>query len=112
MRAGSVRRRLIPIRRYGDATKGNSTRGKSPMNQPQLVWSGKEIPLATALSSGEVMSSVATLNMNSKDFEMHQYRGFTSMSALDRTDNDYSIMAKQGAFQSPIDFIKYKSPDG
>src|SRR4051794_24565190 len=63
------------------------------MSAPQLTWSGREIQLATAMSSHELMSSVATLNLQNKDFELHTYRGFTSMSALDRTDNDYSIMA-------------------
>ncbi|MDY3557438.1 hypothetical protein R5W24_006629, partial [Gemmata sp. JC717] len=86
--------------------------GGLKVSEAQLVWSGKEIPLATALSSAEMMTSVAQLVLHNKEFRIHFYRGFTSFSAIDRTDSDYSIMAKMGSFQTPVDFIKHQSPTG
>lgn len=82
------------------------------MSQLQLVWSGKEIELATAMSSAELMTSVAHLNLQNKEFHLHLYRESSSLSAIDRTDSDYSIMAKMGSFQTPVDFIRHQSPDG
>ncbi len=80
------------------------------MDQIQLVWIGKEIPLTAESFSSDVMAGVTHLNQLNKDFELHHYRGFTALSSLDRTDDDYSIIAASGLFPTPAQFIHHQSP--
>jgi hypothetical protein len=82
---------------------------------PQLVllWSGREIPLRVRSPADESWFAGAVhLNLLQRDFEVHYYRGFTAVSALDRTDGDYAVMAKRGRFKTVPRFISHQSPGG
>jgi hypothetical protein len=81
------------------------------MGQPKLVWSGNEIPLSPDYFASEAESaSVAHMNQLYKDFDLYHYRGFTALSSLDRTDDDYSIIAASGLFATAAEFIRQQLP--
>lgn len=77
----------------------------------QLVWSGKALPL-DASEPAAVFQGAAKLNLLNRMFELHQYRGFTVITAEDQYDEDYSAMAKQGLFSTFAAFAVHRSPNG
>jgi hypothetical protein len=78
---------------------------------PRRVWSGHRVFFDGEPTPG-LVQRLTGLNLLQQDFEIHQYRGFTALTGLDRTDDDYAVSVKPGEFDRPGDQVGYDPPDG
>jgi hypothetical protein len=76
------------------------------------VWERDKLSLTDAGVSPRELVQWTNLSLLVRDFQLHQYCGFTAATGLDNTDQDYHVMIKKGLFGSLQEYIRHQSPDG